>query len=68
MNGCYKYNKLLWNLILYYEYGTDSCVSYAEADGCTWTYYQQQDDFPRPASARGKPRRINYNSYNLLWV
>ena len=35
MNGCYKYNKLLWNLILYYEYGTDSCVSYAEADGCT---------------------------------
>ena len=35
MNGCYKYNKLLWNFILYYEYGMDSCMSYAEADGCT---------------------------------
>ena len=35
MNGCYKYDKLLWNLIIYYEYGMDSCVSYAEADGCT---------------------------------
>ena len=35
MNGCFKYDKLLWNLIIYYEYGMDSCVSYAEADGCT---------------------------------
>ena len=35
MNGCYKYINLLWNLILYYDYGMNSCVSYAEADGCT---------------------------------
>ena len=37
MNGWYEYIKLLWNLILYYDYGMNSCVSYAEAG---WTYYQ----------------------------
>ncbi len=35
MNSCYKYINLLWNLILYYDYGMNSCVSYGEADCCT---------------------------------